>query len=61
MIHQCSIEAGDFVLDPFVGTGGLLVPLAYYGVHAFGSDLDIRVLNGYSVGKINKKSTYYSK
>jgi tRNA (guanine10-N2)-methyltransferase len=61
MIHQCQIEAGDFVLDPFVGTGSLLIPAAYYGAHTFGSDLDIRVLNGYSVGKINKRAKYYDK
>ncbi len=27
----------------------------------FGSDLDIRVLNGYSVGQINKRSKFYDK
>lgn len=61
MIHQCQLEEGDFVLDPFVGTGSLLVPAAYYKAQCFGSDLDIRVLNGYSVGKINKRAKYYDK
>jgi tRNA (guanine10-N2)-methyltransferase len=61
MINQCNISNGSFVLDPFVGTGGLLVPASHFGAFTFGSDLDIRVLNGYSVGKINKKSKYYSK
>lgn len=46
--------------DPFVGTGGLLIPAAYMGAVTFGSDLDIRVLNGYSVGRINKNSPFYS-
>lgn len=47
-------------MDPFVGTGGLLIPPASRGAITFGSDLDIRVLNGYSVGRINKKSPYYN-
>ena len=47
-------------MDPFVGTGGLLIPPASRGAITFGSDLDIRVLNGYSVGRINKKSPFYN-
>ena len=46
-------------MDPFVGTGGLLIPPASKGAMVFGSDLDIRVLNGYSVGRINKNSPFY--
>jgi len=48
------------VLDPFAGTGGLLIPPASKGAIIFGCDLDIRVLNGYSVGRINKRSPFYS-
>ena len=60
MCNQGLVEQGSIVLDPFVGTGGLLIPPASKGAFVFGSDLDIRVLNGYSVGRINKKSPFYS-
>jgi tRNA G10 N-methylase Trm11 len=48
------------VLDPFVGTGGLIIPPASKRAVVFGCDLDMRVLNGYAVGRINKKSKYYN-
>lgn len=48
------------MIDPFVGTAGLLIPPASKKALTFGSDLDIRVLNGYSVGRINKKSSFYN-
>ncbi len=48
------------MFDPFVGTAGLLIPPASNGAMVFGCDLDMRVLNGYSVGRINKRSNYYS-
>lgn len=48
------------MIDPFVGTGGLIIPPASKGAYVFGCDLDMRVLNGYSVGRINKRSPYYS-
>ena len=59
MCNQALVTPGSTVLDPFVGTGGLLIPPASRQAHVFGSDLDIRVLNGYSVGRINKNSPYY--
>jgi tRNA (guanine10-N2)-methyltransferase len=60
MCNQALIGEGSLVIDPFVGTGGLLIPPASKGAITFGSDLDIRVINGYSVGRINKRSPYYS-
>jgi tRNA (guanine10-N2)-methyltransferase len=59
MCNQALVSSGSCVIDPFVGTGGLLIPPASKGAITFGSDLDIRVINGYSVGRINKKSPYY--
>lgn len=59
MCNQSLIQEGSLVYDPFVGTGGLLIPPASMGAITFGSDLDIRVLNGYSVGRINKRSPFY--
>lgn len=60
MCNQAKIGPGSFVIDPFVGTGGLIIPPATKGAYVFGCDLDMRVLNGYSVGRINKRSPYYS-
>lgn len=59
MCNQALVGEGSLVFDPFVGTAGLLIPPASKGALTFGSDLDTRVLNGYSVGRINKKSPFY--
>ena len=61
MCNQANIKEGNLVFDPFVGTGGLMVPPASHGAYTFGCDLDMRVLNGYAVGRINKKSPFYEK
>lgn len=60
MCNQGLVKAGSMVIDPFVGTGGLLIPPSTKKAIVFGSDLDIRVINGYSVGRINKRSPYYN-
>lgn len=59
MCNQANVKVGSLIFDPFVGTGGLLIPPASHGAFTFGCDLDMRVLNGYSVGRINKRSNYY--
>lgn len=53
MCNQGLVGANDIVLDPFVGTGGLLIAAAHYGACCFGSDIDIRVLKGYGVSYVN--------
>ncbi|KAL8271312.1 hypothetical protein Esti_004751 [Eimeria stiedai] len=53
MCNQGLVEANHVVLDPFVGTGGLLIAAAHYGAWCFGADIDIRVLKGYGVSYIN--------
>lgn len=47
------------VLDPFVGSGSLLIPPTHFGATCFGGDLDPRVIHGFGVGRINKGSTFY--
>ena len=59
MCNQGRIGDGSMVIDPFVGTGGLIIPPSTRGAYVFGCDLDMRVLNGYSVGRINKRAPYY--
>ena len=44
------------MFDPFVGTGSILVACAERGALCFGSDLDIRVLKGYGVGRLSGKA-----
>lgn len=59
MANQGQVKEKDFVLDPFLGTGSLLVPPSHFGALCFGQDIEYRVLHGTGVGRINKKSQYY--
>ena len=54
MANQGQVSAGDFVYDPFVGTGSIATALQHFGAFVFGSDLDIRVIKGYGVGRKTK-------
>lgn len=46
MANQAQVKSGDLVLDPFVGTGSLLVAAAQFGGYVFGSDIDYLMLHG---------------
>ena len=59
MANQALVQPGDYVLDPFVGTGGILVVAAHFNALCFGNDIDARVIHGLGVGQINAKSPYY--
>jgi tRNA (guanine10-N2)-methyltransferase len=48
------VRAGDFVYDPFAGTGSIVMACQYFDAFCFGGDLDIRVLKGYGVGRKTK-------
>lgn len=52
MCNLAQVKQYDCVIDPFSGTGSLLIPPTHYGAFVFGCDLDIRVLKGYSVGYV---------
>ena len=54
MANQGQVREGDFVYDPFVGTGSIAAALQHFGGFVFGSDLDIRVIKGYGVGRKTK-------
>ena len=54
MANFAQIKEGQVVIDPFVGTGSLLIPPSYFKAQCFGCDLDVRVLRGYSVGYTRK-------
>jgi len=46
MANQALIDSHSMVLDPFCGTGSLLISAAAFGGMAYGSDIDMRVLRG---------------
>ncbi len=52
MSNFAQVKKYQNIIDPFVGTGSLLIPPTVFGANCFGCDLDIRVLKGYSVGYI---------
>ena len=54
MVNEGLVQAGSLVLDPFVGTGSVLVAASHFGALCFGSDIDMRVLKGFSVGRSRK-------
>ena len=46
MANQAKIDYGSIILDPFCGTGSLLIASTYFGGFSYGGDIDIRVLRG---------------
>lgn len=51
MANVAQVRRGGLVLDPFVGTGSILVPAAHLGALTMGTDIDIRVIK---IGKRDK-------
>lgn len=45
MANQAQVKDGDFILDPFVGTGSLLIPASMFGAYTFGTDIDYLMLH----------------
>uniref|UniRef100_A0A1B6DG38 Uncharacterized protein n=1 Tax=Clastoptera arizonana TaxID=38151 RepID=A0A1B6DG38_9HEMI len=45
MANQAKIKSGDLVLDPFVGTGSLLIAAACFGGYVLGTDIDYLMLH----------------
>jgi tRNA (guanine10-N2)-methyltransferase len=39
-------KSGSLVMDPFLGTGGLLIAASHFGALTLGSDIDPRILRG---------------
>lgn len=46
MANQALVKNGEFVFDPFVGTGSLLVAAAKCGGYVVGADIDGQLLRG---------------
>ncbi|VDO55027.1 unnamed protein product [Haemonchus placei] len=50
-INITSVTADDLVLDPFMGTGGLLLPAAEFGAYTMGTEIN------YQIAKATGKSS----
>ena len=48
MGNIAKVKRGDLVIDPFVGTGSVLVSCAHLGAYIIGTDIDRRILHGWS-------------
>ena len=56
MANQGQCKEGDLVYDPFVGTGSIAIACQHFGSCVLGSDIDMRVLKGYGVGRKTKNT-----
>ncbi|XP_003426755.1 tRNA (guanine(10)-N2)-methyltransferase homolog [Nasonia vitripennis] len=45
MSNQAQVKNGDVVLDPFVGTGSLLIPASMFGGYTLGTDIDFLMIH----------------
>jgi tRNA (guanine10-N2)-dimethyltransferase len=46
MVNLSGVPPGSSVMDPFCGTGGILIEAALMGYRAIGSDIDPRMVDG---------------
>ncbi|XP_018419306.1 PREDICTED: tRNA (guanine(10)-N2)-methyltransferase homolog [Nanorana parkeri] len=46
MANHARVKPDDLVFDPFVGTGGLLVPCAHFGAYVCGTEIDYNTAHG---------------
>jgi tRNA (guanine10-N2)-dimethyltransferase len=46
LLNMARVEKQHNILDPFCGTGGILLEAAMMGVGVYGSDLDPKMING---------------
>ncbi|HJJ63781.1 MAG TPA: methyltransferase domain-containing protein, partial [Methanocorpusculum sp.] len=46
IVNLTRVKPGELLLDPFCGTGGILLECRMLGVNAFGSDYDSEMLTG---------------
>lgn len=45
MANHAQVKDNDLVLDPFVGSGSLLIAAAQFGGYVFGTDIDFLMLH----------------
>jgi len=56
MANCGQVRQGQTALEPFCGTGGLMIPLAHFGAHVVGGEIDIRVVRGWRIAYIKNKA-----
>ncbi|EUD67729.1 hypothetical protein C922_01918 [Plasmodium inui San Antonio 1] len=61
MCNIAKIKAGHIVLDPFVGSGGLLITSSIFNAICVGNDIDIRLLKGYKIAYLNPHMQHKSR
>lgn len=45
MANHAQVKPGDLILDPFVGSGSLLIAAAQFGGYVLGTDIDYLMLH----------------
>ncbi|CRG95138.1 tRNA guanosine-2'-O-methyltransferase, putative [Plasmodium gallinaceum] len=60
MCNLAKVKKGHIVLDPFVGSGGLLVSCSIFNAICIGNDIDIRLLKGYKLSYLNPHMKHQS-
>lgn len=45
MANQAQVKNGDIVLDPFVGSGSILITASMFGGYTLGTDIDYLMLH----------------
>ena len=53
MANMALVRVGSIVLDPFAGTGSILLACSNFGAFCFGTDIDVRVLRGKDGNNVN--------
>lgn len=53
MVNQGRVRSSDIILDPFAGTGSILVAASHFRCLCFGTEIDYRVIRGKGVGRKN--------
>ncbi|GLI63539.1 hypothetical protein VaNZ11_006528 [Volvox africanus] len=60
MCNHAGVRRGSLVLDPYAGTGSILVAAAHYGARVMGADIDIKIICEGKIGKGGERLTIYS-
>lgn len=55
MANCAQVQKGASALEPFCGTGGIMLAMAHFGAHITGGEIDIRVVKGWRVAYTKNK------
>eukprot|EP00210_Caulerpa_lentillifera_P001200 g1156.t1 len=59
MCNHAKVKQGSLVMDPFVGTGSILVAASYHGALSFGCDIDVKILKQTKLNKRKEQCTIF--